>query len=58
SPSCVKQAKTPSGDVCGAELASWFIPPPPSPKPTKPKVKPKKIPPARCQALFSENNYN
>jgi penicillin-insensitive murein endopeptidase len=58
SPSCVKQAKAPNGDGCGAELASWFIPPPPSAKPTKPKVKPKKIPPARCQALFKENNYN
>lgn len=58
SPACVRQAKAPSGDGCGAELASWFVPPPPSTKPAKPKVKPKKIPPARCQAMFKENNYN
>ncbi len=58
SPLCVKQASVPAGDGCGAELESWFQPPPPTAKKTKPKPKPKKVYPPKCQALFKQNNYN
>ncbi len=36
--SCEAQAPVGPGDGCGAELATWFKPPPPPPKvPPKPK---------------------
>lgn len=44
SPTCKPQAEPPSGDGCGAELQSWYAPPPPKPtKPSKPKPPPPEI---------------
>ena len=44
SPTCKPQADPPSGDGCGAELQSWYAPPPPKPtKPSKPKPPPPEI---------------
>jgi penicillin-insensitive murein endopeptidase len=56
SPDCKPQAPPPPGDGCGAELASWYAPPPPKPvKPSKPKPPPpeitlKDLPPA-CSSI-------
>lgn len=50
SATCKEQGAPPAGDGCGAELASWFKPPPPPPKkPTKP-VKPRPPPPEKTLA--------
>ncbi len=57
SPLCVKQAAAPAGDGCGAELESWFMPPPKTTKPEKPKKRKVKVLPSQCQALFKKNNY-
>ena len=46
---CVEQAPPPAGDGCGAELASWFKPPPPPPKNPKP-TKPRPPPPEKTLA--------
>lgn len=56
SPLCVRQAKSPAGDGCGAELDSWLNPPPPSKSTNKakPKQKPKKVLPEQCKALFKQ----
>ena len=57
SQNCKPQAEPPSGDGCGAELASWK----PQPKPAAPKVaaaKPKKkkpkVMPSQCQQLLED----
>lgn len=57
SPTCKPQAEPPSGDGCGAELQSWYAPPPP--KPTKPKPPPpeitlKDLPPECSQVLVAK----
>ncbi len=52
SPQCVSQAAPPSGDGCGAELASWFQPPKPVKSGEKPKPRPKKVLPAACKAVL------
>ncbi|OVY63461.1 penicillin-insensitive murein endopeptidase [Yersinia pestis subsp. microtus bv. Altaica] len=49
---CVDQDTPPPGDGCGAELESWFQPPPPSAKPGKPLPPP--LPPS-CQALLDNH---
>ncbi|OUY14589.1 penicillin-insensitive murein endopeptidase [Yersinia pestis subsp. microtus bv. Altaica] len=49
---CVDQDPPPPGDGCGAELESWFQPPPPSAKPGKPLPPP--LPPS-CQALLDNH---
>jgi penicillin-insensitive murein endopeptidase len=47
---CVEQAPPPPGEGCGAELLSWFEPPPPA---TTPKPAPRRPdPPAACTALL------
>lgn len=51
-PYCKKQTPPPQGDGCGAELASWFQPPPPGSSKPKPKPKPKKVLPAQCNAVL------
>ena len=43
SPTCKPQAEPPSGDGCGAELQSWYAPPPKPTKPSKPKPPPPEI---------------
>jgi penicillin-insensitive murein endopeptidase len=53
---CKGQKPPPPGDGCGAELASWFRPPPPHPKPKKPRKPPRPVmlsdlPPA-CAAVL------
>lgn len=60
SPTCKSQAEPPSGDGCGAELQSWYAPPPPKPtKPSKPKPPPpeitlKDLPPECSQVLVAK----
>ena len=60
SPTCKPQAEPPSGDGCGAELQSWYAPPPPKPtKPSKPKPPPpeitlKDLPPECAQVLVAK----
>ncbi|OML05922.1 penicillin-insensitive murein endopeptidase [Yersinia pestis] len=49
---CVDQDTPPPGDGCGAELESWFHPPPPSAKPGK--TLPPPLPPS-CQALLDNH---
>ncbi|WP_016679975.1 penicillin-insensitive murein endopeptidase, partial [Yersinia pestis] len=49
---CVDQDTPPPGDGCGAELESWFQPPPPSAKPGK--TLPPPLPPS-CQALLDNH---
>ncbi|OMK94166.1 penicillin-insensitive murein endopeptidase [Yersinia pestis] len=49
---CVDQDTPPPGDGCGAELKSWFQPPPPSANPGKPLPPP--LPPS-CQALLDNH---
>ena len=54
---CKPQDAVPPGDGCGAELASWFEPPPPPPKvPAKPKppLTLKDLPPACGQVLLAD----
>ncbi len=59
SPTCKPQAEPPSGDGCGAELQSWYAPPPPKPaKPAKPVPPPpeitlKDLPPECSQVLVA-----
>lgn len=59
SPTCKPQAEPPSGDGCGAELQSWYAPPPPKPaKPAKPVPPPpeitlKDLPPECAQVLVA-----
>lgn len=55
SASCEDQTPPPAGDGCGAELASWFQPPPPGSKPTRPSTPPPL--PAGCQALL-DTHFN
>lgn len=43
SPTCKPQTEPPSGDGCGAELQSWYAPPPKPTKPSKPKPPPPEI---------------
>lgn len=50
---CEDQAPPPAGDGCGAELASWFQPPPPGSKPSRPSTPPPL--PAGCQALLDNH---
>lgn len=52
---CEEQAAPPAGDGCGDELASWFLPPPPGSKPSRPSTPPP-LPPS-CQALL-DNHFN
>lgn len=52
---CEAQTPPPEGDGCGAELASWFQPPPPGSKPAKPKTPP--VLPHACQVLL-DNHFN
>lgn len=60
SPTCKPQAEPPSGDGCGAELQSWYAPPPPKPtKPSKPKPPPpeitlKDLPPECSEVLVAK----
>ncbi|WP_370675850.1 penicillin-insensitive murein endopeptidase [Pleomorphomonas sp. PLEO] len=60
SPTCKPQTEPPSGDGCGAELQSWYAPPPPKPtKPSKPKPPPpeitlKDLPPECSQVLVAK----
>lgn len=60
SPTCKPQAEPPSGDGCGAELQSWYAPPPPKPtKPSRPKPPPpeitlKDLPPECSQVLVAK----
>ncbi len=51
---CQEQAPPPSGDGCGAELESWFLPP--GPGTGKPPVKkaPPPLPPS-CQTLLDNH---
>ena len=55
---CKPQAPPPAGDGCGAELQSWYAPPPPKPtKPAKPKppapeITLKDLPPACSEVLM------
>lgn len=51
-PQCENQAPIPSGDGCGAELASWFEPPKPS---TTSQNKTLPQPPAQCRMILVEN---
>lgn len=59
SPGCKPQAEPPSGDGCGAELQSWYAPPPPKPaKPARPIPPPpeitlKDLPPECSQVLVA-----
>ena len=46
SPSCEPQELPPEGDGCGAELASWFEPPPEGPSKPKPAYVPPPLPAA------------
>ena len=49
---CVPQDPVPPGDGCGAELDSWFAPPPPGPaKPPAPKPPPPPMP-AECATIL------
>ncbi|WP_415751636.1 penicillin-insensitive murein endopeptidase [Hafnia alvei] len=50
---CEDQTPPPAGDGCGAELASWFQPPPPGSKPSRPSTPPP-LPPS-CQALLDNH---
>ncbi|EHM42140.1 peptidoglycan amidase MepA [Hafnia alvei ATCC 51873] len=50
---CQDQTPPPAGDGCGAELASWFQPPPPGSKPSKPSAPPPLYP--SCQALLDRH---
>ena len=60
SPTCKPQAEPPSNDGCGAELQSWYAPPPPKPaKPSKPKpptpeITLKDLPPECSQVLVAK----
>ena len=59
SPTCKPQAEPPSGDGCGAELQSWYAPPPKPTKPSKPKPPPpeitlKDLPPECSQVLVAK----
>lgn len=59
SPTCKPQAAPPSGDGCGAELQSWYAPPPkptkPSkPKPPRPEITLKDLPPECSQVLVAK----
>ncbi|MCM5557994.1 penicillin-insensitive murein endopeptidase [Pleomorphomonas sp. JP5] len=59
SPTCKPQASPPSGDGCGAELQSWYAPPPkptkPSkPKPPRPEITLKDLPPECSQVLVAK----
>lgn len=60
SPTCKPQKEPPSGDGCGAELQSWYAPPPPKPtKPSKPKPPPpeitlKDLPPECAKVLVAK----
>lgn len=59
SPTCKPQAEPPSGDGCGAELQSWYAPPPKPTKPSKPKPPPpeitlKDLPPECAQVLVAK----
>lgn len=59
SPTCKPQADPPSGDGCGAELQSWYAPPPKPTKPSKPKPPPpeitlKDLPPECSQVLVAK----
>lgn len=51
-PECVAQEPPPPGDGCGAELMSWFEPPPPAPKAPKPPAA-RPAPPAACAAVLN-----
>nr|WP_168195805.1 penicillin-insensitive murein endopeptidase [Nissabacter sp. SGAir0207] len=53
SPDCQDQAPPPPGDGCGAELASWFLPPKPATTPPG-KTLPPPLPRA-CQALLDNH---
>ncbi|WP_370547279.1 penicillin-insensitive murein endopeptidase [Edwardsiella tarda] len=52
STTCEAQVPPPPGDGCGAELASWFLPPSAPSAPAKPRTPPP-LPPA-CQALLAQ----
>lgn len=53
SPDCITQKPVPEGTGCGAEVDSWFLPPPPQTTQTKPKPKKAKPElPQQCQLLF------
>jgi len=59
SPTCKPQTEPPSGDGCGAELQSWYAPPPKPTKPSKPKPPPpeitlKDLPPECAQVLVAK----
>lgn len=59
SPTCKPQAEPASGDGCGAELQSWYAPPPKPTKPSKPKPPPpeitlKDLPPECSQVLVAK----
>jgi penicillin-insensitive murein DD-endopeptidase len=59
SPTCKPQSEPPSGDGCGAELQSWYAPPPKPTKPSKPKPPPpeitlKDLPPECSQVLVAK----
>ncbi|MBS1165203.1 MAG: mepA 2 [Proteobacteria bacterium] len=59
SPTCKPQTEPPSGDGCGAELQSWYAPPPKPTKPSKPKPPPpeitlKDLPPECSQVLVAK----
>ncbi|ARD38957.1 penicillin-insensitive murein endopeptidase [Edwardsiella ictaluri] len=52
SAACEAQTPPPPGDGCGAELASWFLPPPSRSAPSRPQTPPP-LPPT-CQALLAQ----
>lgn len=52
STACEAQLPPPPGDGCGAELASWFLPPSAPSAPAKPRTPPPL--PAACQALLAQ----
>ena len=59
SPTCKPQAAPSSGDGCGAELQSWYAPPPKPTKPSKPKppapeITLKDLPPECSQVLVAK----
>jgi murein endopeptidase. Metallo peptidase. MEROPS family M74 len=60
SPTCKPQAEPSSNDGCGAELQSWYAPPPPKPpKPSKPtppapEITLKDLPPECSQVLVAK----
>ena len=53
SPNCIKQASVPSGNGCGYELMSWFLPPDPNAK-KQSLPKKKKTLPYQCNAILGK----